>query len=218
MRKSIISFLNNKFIEGGILLTVSNFLNGFLNYLFNSLSGKILGPAKYGEITALFSYLFITSVPMAVLLTDILRRLGQAGKEKYITVKMWEQWMLQKLHRWKFFFILYLFLTFPVAYVTNLSVLFSFTLLSILLLSFISVFYTSTLLGLQLFFGYTLVTLISTITKLLGPILIYFRLDGLTTIAFFLVASTAALIVGGKILLTRTLKKTKKVRPVSSKR
>src|SRR3990167_10800062 len=95
MKRFINKLLINRFFQGGMVLTSTNLILGFLNYLFNSLSGKLLGPAKYSEISALFSYLVIFGVPSAVIQTEIIRRLGQAGTDRLKLVKSWNEWYIK---------------------------------------------------------------------------------------------------------------------------
>ncbi|PJC81260.1 hypothetical protein CO007_05560, partial [Candidatus Roizmanbacteria bacterium CG_4_8_14_3_um_filter_36_10] len=101
-KRWIKSAFNNKFVKGGLFFTLANFLGGFLNYLFNSLSGKLLGPAKYSEITALFSYLTIFSLPITVITVDIIRRLGEKGKLRLSYFKMGEDWFWQRIYHWRY--------------------------------------------------------------------------------------------------------------------
>src|SRR3989344_3767766 len=102
MKKFIGKIFFNRFFQGGMVLTTTNLILGFLNYLFNSLSGKLLGPAKYSEISALFSYLVIFGVPSAVIQTEIIRRLGNAGPDRFRLVKSWNEWYIKKIRKWKF--------------------------------------------------------------------------------------------------------------------
>ncbi len=206
LKNKLIKIINNKFFQGGFFLTASNFLVGFLNYLFSSLSAKTLGPAKYSEIVAVFAYLWILAVPTQVISSDLIRRLGSKGKERYHNLKIWEQWFYKKILYWWWLLIPYFASCIIVSKLTNLSILYSVVLLIVFLTSFLSVFYTSSLLGLHLFLSYSLVIILVTLIKLIGPILVYFRLDSLFTIAFFIVLSSIALIILGKIFLNKALK------------
>lgn len=210
MKKIINNFLHNKFIQGGAILTATNFLVGFLNYLFNSLSGKLLGPAKYSEITALFSYLVIFAVPASVIHAEIIRRLGAAGKKKFALIKIWEEWFSRTLNKWRFLLIIYLLLFFfIVPPLTNLTLLYSITLMVLLLMTLLSIFYTSAMLGLRMFFLFAIVLILSTLVKLLGPFFVYFRVDGITTIALFIMASSVMLVISSKIAVAHSLRSIK---------
>jgi len=208
MKKQLKSLAENKFIQGGFFLTTSNFIVGFLNYLFNSLSGKLLGPEKYSEIAAIFAYLWILAVPSQVITTDLIRRLGAKDKDRLVTAKTWEQWFVKKIRYWWWLLIPYIAFIFFLPTLTNLSLLSSFVISISFLLSLISVFYTSSLLGLHLFITFSLILIFSTLIKLVGPILVYFHVDGLTTIAILLILSSVASVIGGKIALNHLLKST----------
>src|SRR3989338_8017881 len=210
MKRFINKLLINRFFQGGMILTVTNFIVGFLNYLFNSFSGKLLGPEKYSEISALFSYLFIFAVPSSVIHSEIIRRLGYAGKNRFQLIKSWEEWYRKIIRKWNFLLIFFVpFFIFIIPPLTNLSLIYSFTLMILILTTFFSIFYTSTLLGLHLFFLYSIVLILSTLTKLIGPVLVYFGIDGATTIAVFIMLSSVILVIVSKINLERTLKKIK---------
>lgn len=56
--------------EGGIVL-LATIIGGFLNYLFNIVVGRLLGPGEYGAVVSLFSVLVIISVPIATIQTVI---------------------------------------------------------------------------------------------------------------------------------------------------
>ncbi len=60
----------NTLKEGGILFLAS-LIGGFSNYLYNIIIGRMLGPANYSEVTALFSILLIASVPSGTIQTVI---------------------------------------------------------------------------------------------------------------------------------------------------
>lgn len=217
MKKNIVNLFKNKFIRGGFLLTVTNFLVGFLNYLFSSFTGKLLGPSGYGEIAALFSYLAILSVPMQVITTDLIRRLGEKGSMRLTVLKSWEVWFWNKVLCWKYLLIPYFLTLFFLPKLTNLSLLFSLTLLLLLLISFASTIYTGSLQGAHLFFWFSAISIIATLIKLLGPIFVYFRIGGLTTIVTFLLLSSSSIVFFGKFLFQRLVKSQTSVRHLTEK-
>jgi len=217
MVKIVGRIFNNKFIQGGMLLTITNFLVGFMNYLFNSLAGKALGPAKYSEITALFSYLFIFLVPIATISTEIIRRLGQKGKTRLTVIKSWESWFWKKIRRWSFLVLPYFLLILWLPRWTNLSLQSSISLLLILLLSFFSVFYAASLLGIHRLFDYSLALIIATFIKLIGPVLVILKLGNLSLILIFIVVSNLVLWIMDKILLQKAVKNQKAQPPVEKR-
>ena len=64
---------SNEFYQGGIIFTLASFVTSFMNYLFNVFAARGLGPSGYGEITTMFSYIAISSTPLAVLTTTIIQ-------------------------------------------------------------------------------------------------------------------------------------------------
>lgn len=216
--KKILYLFNNKFLRGGALLTITNFLVGFLNYLFNSLAGKALGPAKYSEITALFSYLLILSVPMTTISTEIIRRLGQIGETRQTVITSWEVWIWSVIRRWSFLLVPYFLLIFIVPRLTNLSADSSVTLQLVLILSILSVFYVASLLGLHLIWAYSLVVVISTLVKLVGPVLVLFQIGDLRSVLVFVSLSSLFMLILAKVFLQRTVGKVLSYRPLINKR
>jgi len=212
VKKVFSSLFKNKFFQGGILFTGANFFVGFLNYLFNSLSAKTLGPNGYSEITTLFAYLTLLSVPILVITTEIVRRLGLQGKDKLKTLKRWETWLMNKAKRWTYLLVPYFLLGFLLPRLTNLSLFSSFILLTSLLLSFIGAFYIASLQGLHRFWSISWIIIIVGLIKLVGPLVHFPYQEQLATILLFLVLSGTVSIVLSKIAL-----KTDKVSSVGEK-
>lgn len=207
MKKVLDGLINNRFVRGGSVLMITSFVVGFLNYLFNSLSGKFLGPGGYAEIAAYAAYLTIFSIPIQVITADLIRRLGQKGEKKLSYLKNWEKFLISKIFKWGFLFIPYFLSSFIVKDFLNLTLPFTLTLFFVLAASFISVFYLSSLQGIHAFFWYSFIVVFATLVKLTGPILVYLKIDGLLTIALFLGISAFIPILLGKIILGNLLKK-----------
>src|SRR3989344_1492389 len=55
MKKIINSFLLNPFFTGSFVMIVGSNLVNVLNYVYHFIIGRLLGPANYGELSALFS-------------------------------------------------------------------------------------------------------------------------------------------------------------------
>lgn len=206
MKKIATRISKNKFFRGGVFLTAASFINGFLNYLFNSLSGKVLGPSGYSEIAALFSYGILFLIPVQVIGIDLIRRIGEKGVDRTSFVKAWDLWFVAKIKRWWWLFIPYFLQTLVLTKITNLSPIFSFTLLATTLLTFLSAFYLAALQGLHLFFIYSVIGIIATLIKLIGPVLVFFKIDGLITVALFLILSSLSTVAFGQFYLGRLYK------------
>lgn len=194
MRKKISALASHPFIQGGIILSFSNVVTGFLNYLFNSLSAKALGPAGFGEITTLFSYLVVFSVPLGVISTDLIRRIGHLKSDKNQTILGWERWVWKKTYQWRFLIVPYFLLTLLVPRLTNLGLFSSIALLIFILLAFVSTFYNATIQGLQLFSIAAGLSIVSVLLKLIGPLLVNINLGGVNLVI-------ATLVIGSFIML-----------------
>lgn len=209
MKEKIKSLGRNKFFQGGIYLTVASFATGFLNYLFNSLTGKLFGPSGYGEIAALFSYAGIFGIPIQVLTADLIRRLGTKGEQKGISVKTWEIWFWQRLNHWKFFLVPFFLSPLILPSLTKLTPLFSFTLIILIFISFISILYLGALQAMHLFFAASAIGIFAALIKLIGPVFVFFKIDGLTTVALFLIISSFFTVAAAKIFLSHRFKNLK---------
>lgn len=205
MRKKITALANHPFIQGGIILSISNVITGFLNYFFNSLSAKALGPAGFGEITALFSYLVVFSVPLGVISTDLIRRIGHLKSDKNNTILGWERWIWKKLYQWRLLIIPYFLLTLIVPRLTNLSLFSSIALLIFILLAFIGTFYNATIQGLQLFAIAAGLSIVSVLLKLIGPLLVSFHFGGVNLVIAVLVIGSFLLLPVYQIIIRKNL-------------
>jgi len=210
--KKISQLAKNKFIQGGLIFTVANFFVSLFNYLFNSLSAKALGPHGYGEITALFSYQIIFSVPLAVIGTIIIRRIGFAGQSKWLVAYQFNRWFWEKTKKWFFIILIIspLFIFLP--RFTNLKPITTVLLVSITLLGFIGSYYGAVFQGLQLFLAISLLGILGATIKFSGAMIAYLKLGGLTTIFIFLFLSALApIIIAAKIINQKFKDKIKKI-------
>jgi O-antigen/teichoic acid export membrane protein len=187
MFNKINSLAKNKFIQGGAIITISSFIGNILNYFFNSIAAKTLGPSGYGEITATFSYLVITSVPFTIGSAVIIRKLGESTLTTRVeTARAVENWFWSKVVKLKFLLILLFFTTFIIKIFTNLSYLSSVMLILYFYLSIISLLYGSITQGLHLFLLYSLSSLIPVFFKLTGVVLVQFGFGNLSLIYIFI--------------------------------
>lgn len=192
MRQLINRVSSNPFVQGGAIVTVGNIVISILNYLFNSLAGKQLGPEGYGEIAAFFSYTAILTVPTSIIGSLIIRRLGQAGQDRVVYAHALEQWFLTRLRTWGFIaFIPVLAIPFLPS-ITNLSLASSTGLALLIPLVPLIMLYASMVQGLQLFIGYTIVLILAATIKLLGIIMVIPGIDALWRVIGFLLLSYVA--------------------------
>lgn len=190
MRKKIIELAGNEFVKGGVLFTVSSFIAGVLNYFFNLLAAHGLGPLGFGEITALFSYTIIFSVPMLVISLIIIEKLGSKEENAKNYAISLENWFLLKLKKWWFVIVLFTFLSPVVPRFTNLSQITGYFLIPLIILSFLNSYYLALLQGLKFFEWVSLLGIVSVLIKLAGSVFVVLGVDGISTIIFFLFVSS----------------------------
>jgi len=66
-----------KLISNSLIVFVGTIIGSVFAYLFNMLMGRMLGPAQYGEMTAVMSLLMITSVGGGAILTVVMKYSGE---------------------------------------------------------------------------------------------------------------------------------------------
>ena len=182
--------IDNPFIQGGAILTIGNFFISFLNYIFNLFAGRLLGPQGYGEITALFSYTLIFSIPFSIFSNLIIQKIGSKENNQLLFVKMLHNWFFSKLKKWSFL-IFFLILSAPfLPRLTNLSPFVSYSFIILIILYLFTVIYTSTLLALRFFLVFILISILGVLIKLSGILFVYFGIDGVNTIIFFTILSS----------------------------
>lgn len=183
--------IGNKFVKGGVVFAIANIIISFLNYLFNSLSAKALGPSGYGEIATLFAYLTIVSVPIGIVSTLIVQKLGNAGAGRAIYALSFDVWVRTRMRTWWFLFLLPILAIPIIPRLTNLSLVSAIGLSSIISITMITGVYLALIQGLQLFISSSVVSVIQTVIKLVGAVLVFWNYGDLSTIIFFLIVSSA---------------------------
>ena len=194
-------FLQNSFVRGSLILTVATFLGSFINYLFNIVVAKKLGPTGFGEITALFSYTTIFSVPMTVITMVIIQKIGSNTTRGLAYALTLEQWFLSKLKKWWLLLIPFLFLTPFIQKLTNLSFYSSVSIVPFVMIGFIGAYYGALLQGLHLFGWISAIGSIAVFLKLSGALAITNVDSGILLIIIFLFISAASAIVSSFLVL-----------------
>ncbi len=208
MRTRLKALSKNPFLQGGVFLTATNFITGFLNYFFNILAGRALGPAGYGEITALFSYLYIFSVPLAIVTNLMIQKIGSTSQDKVAYTHAIEVWFIQKIKRWWFLFILCGVLIPFIPQLTNLNPIAGYALIPFIALSFLSAVYDGAFQGLHLFLWFSFISVCVVILKLTGAVLAISGFPGLEMILLFLILSIIFKIFLSKHIFQGMIKKT----------
>lgn len=207
MKKTVSKLLANNFIQGGILLTASNLFISFLNYLFNFLSGRALGPEGYGEIIALFSYLSIFAIPLSVITTTMIQKIASTSHNKVMYAKAIETWTIEKIKRWWILLMCVFLLTPFVSRITNLTPVVSYSLIPLTLFSFFAAVYDGAFQGLRLFALLSFTSIIAVLIKLSGAVLVSYHLGGLGVIVVMLLISGVVKIVLSKLFFLKHAKK-----------
>lgn len=195
--------LKSSFIRGSLVFTISTFLGSFLNYLFNLIVAKKLGPIGFGEITTLFSYTTIFSVPMTVITMVIVQKIG-SNKERGLSYALTlEKWFLMKLKKWWLLLIPFLFLTPFIQKATNLTLYSSAAIAPFVILSFAGAYYAALLQGLHLFIWLSALGLIAVVIKLAGAVATPDATRGILYVIVFLFFSSGSTIVSSFLALRR---------------
>lgn len=186
MKKVMSRLWSNEFYQGGIVLTSGSFIINFLNYLFSVLTAKSLGPKGFGEISALLSYIAVTSLPFTILSSIIIQKISASGEHRKAYASSLEMFFMTKVKKLLVVFAcLFIFIPF-LPRLTNLSQLSSYSLLPLIILGFFGAFYTAANQGLRLFFLITVISIAASLLKFLGGVLVYLHIDGIATIICFL--------------------------------
>jgi O-antigen/teichoic acid export membrane protein len=215
MKRLFGTIRTNSLVQGSLIYTGGTFVIGFMNYLFSSLSARILGPAQFGEIAAVFSYIAIASVPLGAMTMTIINRLGATSEGAAESAWRWQGWFFKTTIRNSIFIIPYFLLALILPALTNLSPLSSVALLILFLVTVYATFYTAILQGVHALTLFTILSLTTTALKLGGPVLAQFIPFKLLTVYVFLISSSCIVIIGGYRYLKKNRQHTDTSHPIS---
>jgi len=205
MKKKIIALSRNSFFQGGIFLTASGFIASFFNYVFNILVAQALGPNSYGEISALFSYLLVTSVPLNVVATIITQKISSHDEKSFIFAQALEKWFLSKLKRVMAFSVFLIVIIPFLPRLTNLSLISSVALVLLFITSVIGIFYSSALQALHLFLASSIISVAATLIKLFGGTLAWLKLGNFNIVILFLIISQIVSFFAGLVIYKKNV-------------
>lgn len=168
MKKYLVTLSDNPYIKGGLLVTISAYLANFINYLFHFLLGRFTGPVGYGEITTLYSYISLTTVPVTIFSTYLIQKISSYKANKLGYAYNLEKFFITKIKRWSILIIIFLLISPFLSTITNLSYGVSITLIPFIVFIFISFFYQSAFQGLKLFGIFAFFSLLTPIIKLIS--------------------------------------------------
>ena len=205
MHNKIRLLWSNKYIQGGFLLTLSSFILNFLNYIFHFIAGRVLGPSGYGEITSLYSYISLISVPVAVVSTFFIQKISSQEYKQYKYTAMLEVFFWQLLKHWSWVLIpILLFIPF-IPRITNLTPIVGYTFIPFIIFGFIGSFYGSVFQGLRLFFLSALLGILGGVFKLTSIIPAIIKINNIsgvviTQLFFSLITLGISIFIIRKIL------------------
>lgn len=166
MRQKLINLWSNPYIQGGFFLTFFSFFTNLLNYIFTFLAGRLLGPSGYGEITSLFSYIALLSLPISIITTYLINKISsKTEKQSYYFVYL-EKKFIFLLHRFRYVFIAVFFIIPFIPSFTNLSPVVGYSLIPFLMINLVSSFYHAAFQALKMFFIFGLITFVTVVLKL----------------------------------------------------
>lgn len=182
--------LGNEYVLGVFFLTASGFVANILNYFFNLLAARLLGPNGYGEISALFSYLYIFSIPTTVISIILIKKIGAKGQSSLQFTRSLEKWFWLKISKIWPLIILVPIASLFVPRLANLSIATGYLLLPLIFLTFVASFYAAELQGLKQFLPFAVIGIIAALVKFLGAFLNISIFSRLGTISVFVLFST----------------------------
>lgn len=179
--------ITNSFFQGSIFITGASFIGGFLNYLFNIFVARALGPVGYGEITALFSYVTVLSIPVGIFTQLIIIKIG-SKKDNIAYTAALMNWIYDIFKKYWFVGVLVLLISPFVPYLTNLSSIVGYALVPLVLMAYILALYDGVLQGLHLFFWTSFIGIFSISIKFVGSLVVlhFWSYIGIIIIFLFL--------------------------------
>ncbi|MDA1317290.1 MAG: oligosaccharide flippase family protein, partial [bacterium] len=178
----------NLFVQGGFLLTGANFFTGFLNYLFNIFIGRSLGPEGFGDITALFSYLVVLSIPLGIVNTVLIQKMSSHKTPKLFASEL-HAWIISSIKKW-WIVLVFILISAPfLPKITSLSETASWAVPLLIICSLLGTFYNTTLQGLHMFYWFTIIGIISTVLKVMGAGIVFLGYGDINVVILFIVIS-----------------------------
>ena len=188
MKKILSQLRQNIFVQGGILLMVVNVITGLMNYVFNVLVGRLLGPEGYAEIAATFSYMVILSIPVGIVITLLIQKIGEAEKPLEYSASIYE-WLREICRTYWFLFLIPMIFIPFMPWVTNVTPFAAYIIIPIVMPSAATAFYDGVYQGLHLFWRYSISNIMSTILRLMGAALLYVRKELAIVLGFISLAT-----------------------------
>lgn len=201
--------LQNSFFQGSVAFTFSSFIVNLLNYFFNLLVAKKLGPVGFGEISSMFAFIAIFSVPMTVMSMVLIQKIGQQKKNQYAYASSLDCWFRRKIIHLRLPIIAICALFPFIQYVTNLSPITSAAILPLIIIGTVGTFYSSLLQGLHLLGWASIVGVVVVMIKLIGVLVPVGGSGELVSIVIALILSSGSMVMIPRIILRNQFQTTK---------
>ena len=197
--------LQSPFLQGGFYMILANVIMGGMNYVFNIVSGRLLGPEGYGNVTTLFAYMAVLTIPLAAISNVLIQRIGAQGDHKNGYAYAVEQWTYNQYKKYWYIIVALLCLIPFTPAATNLTPAAAYSIIPLFLISIIATVYDGLLTGLHRFFLVSFIGVISVLIKLIGSLLGYIVPDPLLTVLLVFNLSLIIKIILDKIVLNKEL-------------
>ncbi|OGK31020.1 hypothetical protein A3A93_06430 [Candidatus Roizmanbacteria bacterium RIFCSPLOWO2_01_FULL_38_12] len=210
MKDLYIFIKSQKFLKSSFFYWVASMICGIMNYFFNSYVGKALGPNGFGDITTLFSYVIVLSIPTGIIGTFLIIKIGDKLKNHGYARSLFLWYINLLKNRWYLLALVFLLSPF-VAPLTGLPQTVAYFLIPILIINWIIAYYNSLLQGLHLLSTIAIVGLLMTAIKLAGGLSAFFFHQGILIILVSLFAGFVVNLLISHFVLSRFLAKAKMV-------
>lgn len=172
--KSIKNLLLNPLMSGSAIMIIGSNLANFFNYIYHFIMGRLLGPAHYGELAALFSLVaLIGMIPNSFGLVIVKQVSSAKNKQEVSNFINWFNIRII-ISSLVLFFILLLFTPIIGSFLKIENKLYIVAVSALFIFGLSALFYKSVLQGLLSFRNMVLTSLVEILIKvILGTILVY---------------------------------------------
>ncbi|CAN5233733.1 hypothetical protein BH09PAT2_BH09PAT2_02440 [soil metagenome] len=200
------NLLKNPFLQGGIYMMAANVIMGGMNYVFNVVSGRLLGPEGYGNVTTLFAYMAVLTIPLAAISNVLIQKIGAQGDNKIVYAYAIEQWTYNQFKKYWYIIIAFLVLIPFTPWLTNLTPFAAYSIIPLFFISIIATVYDGILTGMHKFFLASGIGVIAVLIKLGGALLGYVVPNALIAVIVLFDVSLIIKVILDKVALVSILK------------
>lgn len=189
LSEKLLRIVRNTFISGSLYFFSANIVVGLMNYVFNSLAARQLGPEQFGDISSLLSYHTLATIPFTIIMTVFIKKIGSLRDNELVYAQQAEAWVIAKARQYAWIIVFFI-LAVPLApMVTNITPVAAYGLVILVLITYWTSLYDGILQGLHLFVWFSVVNILSVAVKLLGVLVVADKSMRLLTIVIFILLS-----------------------------